>query len=88
MNFILMLMLFILQKHINRSSNDKGLLTNIVAWIFSKKIEKSNQGTISRVQVSFLEIYKEEIFDLLSPVLARIEVKNDKGNDDTFPTWC
>lgn len=34
---------------------------------------------ISKVQVSFLEIYKEEIFDLLSSVVKKIEIKNDKG---------
>ena len=29
--------------------------------------------------MSFVEIYKEEIFDLLSPTLTKIEIKNDKG---------
>lgn len=59
--------------------DDAGLLAQIVTWIFSKKTDSSEeQYQISKVQISFLEIYKEEIFDLLSPVVSKIEVKNDK----------
>jgi hypothetical protein len=55
-------------------------LTQIISWIFSRKTASTEEdGQISKVQVSFLEIYKEEIFDLLSSVVKRIEIKNDKG---------
>jgi kinesin family protein 4/21/27 len=60
--------------------DEAGLLTQIISWIFSRKTASTEEdGQISKVQVSFLEIYKEEIFDLLSSVLKRIEIKNDKG---------
>ncbi|XP_046634989.1 chromosome-associated kinesin KIF4-like [Daphnia pulicaria] len=59
--------------------DEAGLLTQIISWIFSRKTASTEEdGQISKVQVSFLEIYKEEIFDLLSSVLKRIEIKNDK----------
>jgi len=42
--------------------------------------DPSHQPTISEVKVSFLEIYKEELFDLLPAIQTKIEIKNDKGN--------
>ena len=57
---------------------EEGLLTQIVSWIFSQKNDTEGDK-ISKVHVSFVEIYKEEIFDLLSPTLTKIEIKNDKG---------
>ena len=57
---------------------EEGLLTQIVSWIFSQKNDTEGDK-ISKVCVSFVEIYKEEIFDLLSPTLTKIEIKNDKG---------
>ncbi|XP_057370294.1 kinesin-like protein KIF27 [Daphnia carinata] len=59
--------------------DEAGLLGQIISWIFSIKTDSTEeQYQISKVQISFLEIYKEEIFDLLSPVVSKIEIKNDK----------
>jgi hypothetical protein len=60
-------------------------LTEIISWIFSRKnLNTKEEEQISKVQVSFLEIYKEEIFDLLSSVVKKIEIKNDKGIESIF----
>lgn len=65
-------------KYLKETSQNEGLLAQIVSWIFSKK-ECNEEYQISKVQISFLEIYKEEVFDLLSPNLSKIDLKNDKG---------
>jgi hypothetical protein len=68
----------------NRLSEDQfGIIPRVIDLIFKEK-DKRQQKTEIIIKCSFLEIYKEELFDLLDPtILSRVmEGSEKKSNVD------
>ena len=62
---------------LNLREEQHGLLLRILDWIFDWADAENGTPT---VRISFLEIYKEELYDLLQSGKTKVEIKNsDKG---------
>ena len=62
---------------LNLREEQHGLLLRILDWIFDWADAENGTPT---VRISFLEIYKEELYDLLQSGQTKVEIKNsDKG---------
>lgn len=61
-------------------NNTEGIIPSTVKGIFEKKSELETTGSIVTLDMSYLEIYKEECFDLLAEVVGG---GNNTGGGDS-----
>ena len=66
-----------------------GIIPFAVEDFFSKKAKLESEGATVTIEMSFLEIYNEKCYDLLSTAILQPEkenhVKRDQNSDDARP---
>ena len=57
------------------NSSSEGIIPRAVTDIFSKCAELKEEGTTTKLQLSYMEVYKEECFDLLSVEKKKCDIR-------------